>query len=74
MLCSVGTKISYGDRNHTIEGGQLDVTTGVLEFVNSYPWIYRGSVNVTEKRITGHCGSEPDLLHEFTVVFVSSGH
>ena len=53
---------------------QLDETTGVLEFVNSYPWIYRGSVNVTEKSITGHCGSEPNLLHEFSVVLVSSGN
>ena len=66
--------MSYGGGNHTIEGGQLDETTGVLEFVNSYPWIYRGSVDVTDKRITGYCGPEPDLMHEFTVVFVSSSN
>ena len=65
--------MSYGGGNHTIEGGQLDETT-VLEFVNSYPWIYRGSMDVTDKRITGYCGPEPDLMHEFTVVFVSSSN
>ena len=31
-------------------------------------------MDVTEKRIIGHCGSEPNLMHDFTDLFVSSGN